>query len=97
MRIYVGNLSSEITEEELRQEFEAFGEVEYVNIITDRISGRPKWFGFVDDLELLLDEPNNQLHLRAASRVGRSDFEVNRQRVEQLRLRLLTATISGAE
>ena len=48
MRIYMGNLSSEITEEELRQEFEAFGEVESVNIITDRISGRPKGFGFVE-------------------------------------------------
>ena len=48
MRIYVGNLSSEITEEELRQEFEAFGEVESVNIITDKISGRPKGFGFVE-------------------------------------------------
>jgi RNA recognition motif-containing protein len=48
MRIYMGNLSSEITEEELRQEFEAFGEVESVNIITDKISGRPKGFGFVE-------------------------------------------------
>ncbi|GAG52172.1 unnamed protein product, partial [marine sediment metagenome] len=48
MRIYVGSLSSEITEEELRQEFEAFGEVESVNIITDKISGRPKGFGFVE-------------------------------------------------
>ncbi len=48
MRIYVGNLSSEITEEELRQEFEDFGEVESVNIITDKISGRPKGFGFVE-------------------------------------------------
>lgn len=48
MRIYMGNLSSEITEEELRQEFEAFGEVESVNIITDKISGRPKEFGFVE-------------------------------------------------
>jgi RNA recognition motif-containing protein len=48
MKIYVGNLSSEITEEELRQEFEAFGEVESVNIITDKISGRPKGFGFVE-------------------------------------------------
>jgi len=44
----VGNLSSEITEEELRQEFEAFGEVESVNIITDKISGRPRGFGFVE-------------------------------------------------
>jgi len=48
MRIYVGSLSFEITEEELRQEFETFGEVESVNIITDKISGRPKGFGFVE-------------------------------------------------
>ncbi len=48
MRIYVGSLSFEITEEELRQEFEAFGEVESVNIITDKISGRPRGFGFVE-------------------------------------------------
>ena len=48
MRIYVGNLSYEVTEEELRQEFLAFGEVESVNIITDKYSGRPKGFGFVE-------------------------------------------------
>ncbi len=48
MRIYVGNLSYEVTEEELRQEFGAFGEVASVEIITDRDSGRPKGFGFVE-------------------------------------------------
>ncbi len=48
MKIYVGNLSYEVTEEELRQEFEAFGEVESVNIITDKYSGRPKGFGFIE-------------------------------------------------
>ena len=48
MKIYVGNLSSEVTEEELRQEFEAFGEVTSVSIITDRYSGRPKGFGFIE-------------------------------------------------
>jgi cold-inducible RNA-binding protein len=48
MRIYVGNLSYDVTEEELRQEFQAFGEVESVNILTDRYSGRPKGFGFVE-------------------------------------------------
>jgi len=48
MRIYVGNLSYEVTEEELRQEFMAFGEVESVSIITDKYSGRPKGFGFVE-------------------------------------------------
>jgi len=48
MKIYVGNLSYDITEDELRQEFTAFGEVESVSIITDRYSGRPKGFGFIE-------------------------------------------------
>jgi len=48
MKIYVGNLSYDVTEEELRQEFKAFGEVESVNIITDKYSGRPKGFAFVE-------------------------------------------------
>ncbi len=48
MKIYVGNLSYEVTEEELRQEFEAFGTVASVDIITDKYSGRPKGFGFVE-------------------------------------------------
>ena len=48
MKIYVGNLSYEVTEDELQQEFLAFGEVESVNIITDKYSGRPKGFGFVE-------------------------------------------------
>jgi len=48
MKIYVGNLSFEVTEEELRQEFKAFGEVESVSIITDKYSGRPRGFGFVE-------------------------------------------------
>jgi len=48
MKIYVGNLAFDVTEEELRTEFAAFGKVESVSIITDRISGRPKGFGFVE-------------------------------------------------
>ena len=48
MKIYVGNLSYDVTEEDLRQEFEAFGEITSVNIITDRDTGRPKGFGFVE-------------------------------------------------
>ncbi|MFC2048193.1 RNA recognition motif domain-containing protein [Chloroflexota bacterium] len=48
MKIYVGNLSYDVTDEELRQEFLAFGEVESVNIIMDKYSGRPKGFGFVE-------------------------------------------------
>jgi len=48
MKIYVGNLSFEVTEEELRQEFAAFGEVTSADIITDKYSGRPRGFAFVE-------------------------------------------------
>lgn len=48
MRIYVGNLSYEVTEGELRQEFAAYGDVASVSIVTDKFSGRPKGFGFVE-------------------------------------------------
>ena len=48
MNIYVGSLSYDVTEEELKQAFEAFGEVESVRIIKDMYSGRSKGFGFVE-------------------------------------------------
>ena len=48
MKIYVGNLSYEVTEQDLRQEFEAFGKVDSVSVITDKYSGRSKGFAFVE-------------------------------------------------
>lgn len=48
MRIYVGNLSYQVTDEELRQAFEAFGEVSSANVIMDKFSGQSKGFGFVE-------------------------------------------------
>ncbi len=48
MNIYVGNLSSDVTEDDLRQAFQGFGQVESVNIIKDRFSGMSKGFGFVE-------------------------------------------------
>lgn len=48
MRIYVGNLSYQVTDEELRQAFEAFGEVTSANVIMDKFSGQSKGFGFVE-------------------------------------------------
>ena len=47
IEIYVGNLSYDLTEEQLRKEFEAFGKVTYARIITNRYNGRSKGFGFV--------------------------------------------------
>jgi RNA recognition motif-containing protein len=48
MRIYVGNLPYEVTEGELQQEFTAYGDVASVSIMTDKFSGRPKGFAFVE-------------------------------------------------
>jgi uncharacterized protein (DUF1499 family) len=44
-----------------------------------------KWLRFVDDVELRMDADSQVIHVRSASRVGRSDLGVNRERVEQLR------------
>lgn len=46
--IYVGNLSFDATEEDIRQAFAEYGEVSSVNIITDRETGRPRGFAFVE-------------------------------------------------
>jgi RNA recognition motif-containing protein len=48
MNIYIGNMSFETTEAQLRQAFEGFGEVSTIKIITDRDSGQPKGFAFVE-------------------------------------------------
>ena len=48
MKIYVGNLSYEVTEEDLRLALEQFGQVESVTIIKDKYSGQSKGFGFVE-------------------------------------------------
>lgn len=48
MKIYVGSLSYKATEEDLKKEFESFGQVESVNIIKDRYSGESRGFGFVE-------------------------------------------------
>lgn len=48
MRIYVGNLSYDATDEDLRTTFEDFGEVESATIIKDKFSGKSKGFGFVE-------------------------------------------------
>jgi RNA recognition motif-containing protein len=48
MNIYVGNLSFNTTESELQSEFEAYGSVSKVSIISDRETGRPRGFAFVE-------------------------------------------------
>jgi len=48
MNIYVGNLSKETTESELRESFEKFGEISSLNIIKDRETGEPRGFAFIE-------------------------------------------------
>jgi len=57
MNIYCGNLHFDLTEDDLKEHFEAFGEVVSVKIITDKYTGRSKGFGFV---EMSSDEEGNQ-------------------------------------
>ena len=47
-KIYVGNLPFTATEEEVRQAFEEHGEVQSIALITDRDTGRPRGFGFIE-------------------------------------------------
>lgn len=46
--IYVGNLDFNVTEDELRQAFAAYGQVDKVTVLKDRDTGQPRGFGFVE-------------------------------------------------
>lgn len=58
MNLYVGNLSFDTQDQDLRQAFEAFGSVAEARVVNDRETGRPRGFGFV--------EMNNAAEARAA-------------------------------
>ncbi len=61
MNIYVGNLPYDLSEDEIKTMFGEFGEVSTVTLITDRESGRPKGFGFVE----MADEAQGQAAIAA--------------------------------
>ena len=52
MNIFVGNLATGVTEDDLRQAFEGFGKVASARIIKDKFSGQSRGFGFVEMPEL---------------------------------------------
>lgn len=60
-KIYVGNLPFSATDDAVRALFSEFGEVESVNLITDRDTGRPRGFGFVE-MAAGADEAIQALH-----------------------------------
>ncbi len=48
MRLYVGNIARDVTEEDLRSAFQGFGQVEQVQIMKDKFNSAPKGFAFVE-------------------------------------------------
>ena len=83
MNIYVGNLSRQTTEDDLRQAFEAFGQVESVSIVKDRVSGESVGFGFVSMLskaeaQKAIEEMNGKDFMGRAINVEEGRPRVNR-------------------
>jgi RNA recognition motif-containing protein len=94
INIYVGNLSYQLTSEELRQAFEQFGEVSSANVVMDKLTGRSKGFGFVEmpdraageeAIKQLNDQPLKGRNVRvneARPRENQSAFTPRRARRE---------------
>ncbi len=78
-KIYVGNLPFSATEDEVRNLFAEFGEVKSVNLISDRYTGQPRGFGFVE----MDDEPADS----AMKALDRKDFGGRTLKVNEARPR----------
>ncbi len=77
--LYVGNLVYAVTRDELKELFSQFGEVSSVKLITDRESGKPKGFGFV--------EMEDEAALKAIEALNEKDFRGRNMRVNEARPR----------
>ena len=78
--IFVGNLSFNTSEDELRQAFEAYGQVDRVSILTDRDTGRSRGFGFV---EMASDEDGDKaIAALNGKQVGGRTINVNEARAK---------------
>ena len=76
--IFVGNLSFNTNEDELRQAFESYGQVDRVSILTDRDTGRSRGFGFV---EMNSDEDGEKaIAALNGSQIGGRTINVNEAR-----------------
>ncbi len=76
-KIYVGNLPYSATDEELRELFAPYGDVESVNLIMDRHTGRPRGFGFV---EMPGDAADAAIAALAGTSMGGRSLTVNEAR-----------------
>jgi len=80
-RLYVGNLLFSTTEAELRTAFESHGSVDSVNIITDRDTGRPRGFAFVE-MESASDA-DDAIRALDGSNLGGRSLKVNEAKERQ--------------
>jgi len=78
MKIYIGNLPFSITADEVQELFEEFGTVVDVNLITDRDTGRPRGFGFVEMTEA--EDAREAIHSLNQANVGGRNIVVNEAR-----------------
>jgi cold-inducible RNA-binding protein len=83
MKLYVGNLSREVEEEDLKTAFAAFGQVDSVSIIKDRFSGVSKGFAFIE-MPVKVEAENAIAGLRGTELKGRS-LDVNEARPREER------------
>jgi RNA recognition motif-containing protein len=83
LRIYVGNLGYETTEQELREAFEAHGEVQEVSVVRDRETGRSRGFAFVE--MPTADEANAAISGINSKEMGGRTLTVNEARARQER------------
>jgi len=80
MNLYVGNLAYSVTDEDLRTIFSEFGEVQSASVITDKISGQSKGFGFVE-------MPNNSEADKAIKALNGRDVKGRSIKVNQAKPR----------
>lgn len=85
MRIYVGNLSYKAGEDDLREAFEAYGEVTEVHVVTDRESGRSRGFAFVempaaDEAKSAIEALDQKEHMGRNLRVNEAQPRKERSR-----------------
>jgi RNA recognition motif-containing protein len=85
MNIYVGNLSYDMTEKQLEELFAEFGEVTSARLITDRDTGRPKGFGFVEMADKAAAE--SAISALDGREIGGRDIRVNEARPREDRPR----------
>ncbi len=76
MDIYVGNLAYKTTDDDLRALFEAHGEVTSARVVSDRISGQSKGFGFVE-------MPDREAAQKAIDAINGEDFQGRKLRVNE--------------